>query len=242
MELIKKILIANDIKSVIEKNESFFNRENIKILASSSNEEALSIHKIEKVDLIITRLDTPQMDGETLCSLVRNDRKLQRVSIIMVCSSSKFYIGRQSQCRANAFMHEPLNLSILFEKAHQLLNIAQRESLRAPVVIKVHGKYKGEPFLCISENISASGMLFHTERIIDRGDNIICSFFLPNSAHILTEAEIVRVIEKKAEFDTYHYGIKFSDLNSNDKSAIEMYTKEKLLRSKAAYDIFQEGK
>jgi c-di-GMP-binding flagellar brake protein YcgR len=85
-------------------------------------------------------------------------------------------------------------------------------------------------------------MLFHTERIIDRGDNIICSFFLPNSAHILTEAEVVRIVEKKAEFDTYHYGIKFSDLNSNDKSAIEMYTKEKLWRLKTAYDIFQEGK
>jgi response regulator RpfG family c-di-GMP phosphodiesterase len=232
MELIKKILIAHDIKSVIEKEESFFNRENIRILTSSSNEEALSIHKREMVNLIITHIDTPQMVGETLCSLIRNDNKLRRVSILMVCSNIKSHIERQSQCRANAFIREPINLPILFEKAHQLINIAQRESLRAPVAIKVHNKYKGKPFLCISENISASGMLFQTDRIIERGDNIICSFFLPNSLHIRTEAEIVRVVEKETEFDTYYYGIRFSTLNSNDKSAIETYTEEKLRRLK----------
>ncbi|MDH5769099.1 MAG: response regulator [Nitrospirota bacterium] len=230
----KKILIADDIKSVIEKEESFFNRENIRIFTSSSNEKALSIHKKEKVDLIITHLDTPQMDGETLCSLIRNDAILQRVSIVMVCSSSKFHIERQLRCRANAFLYEPLNLSTLFEKAHQLLTIAQRGALRAPIAIKVHGKYKDRPFLCISENISASGMLFHTDRIIDQGDTIICSFFLPNSLHFLTEAEIVRVVEKRFEFDTYHYGIRFSNLNSNDKAAIEKYSREKLRRLKAA--------
>ncbi|MEW6067669.1 MAG: response regulator [Nitrospirota bacterium] len=227
MELIKKILIINDIKSAIEKKESFFNRENIKMLTSSSNEEVLSIHKAEDVDLIITRLDTPQMDGETLCSLIRDDKNLRRVSIIMVCSGIKSDIERQSQCRANAFIHEPISLSILSEKAHQLLNIAQRESLRSPVAIKVHGKYKDKPFLCISENISASGMLLQTDRIIDQGDNIMCAFFLPNSVHILTEAKIVRVVEKKTEFDTYHYGIIFSNFNSKNKVSIEAYTKEK---------------
>ncbi len=233
MEHMKKILIADDIKSVIEKKESFFNRENIRTFTSSSNEEALSLHKTEKVDLIITHLDTPQMDGETLCSLIRNERKLQSVSIIMVCPNSKFHIERQSQCRANAFLYEPLNLPHLFGKAHQLLHIAQRRALRAPIAIKVHGKYKDKPFLCISENISVSGMLFHTDRIIDQGDTIICAFFLPNSLHFLTEAEIVRVIEKKFELDTFHYGIRFSNLNSSDKAAIEKYTGEKFRRLKA---------
>ena len=151
----------------------------------------------------------------------------------MVCSNSKLHIERQSRCSANAFLCEPLNLPTLFEKAHQLLTIAQRGALRAPIAIKVHGKYKDKAFLCISENISASGMLFHTDRIIDKGDHIICSFYLPNSLHFLTEAEIVRVVEKKFEFDTYHYGIRFLTLHHKDKAAIEKYTREKLRRLKS---------
>lgn len=239
MENIKKIIIAHDIKPAIEKGESFFNRENIMILTSSTNEEVLSIHKNEQVDLIITHLDSPQMDGKTLCSLIRDDIRLRRVSIIMVYSITKSNIENQSQCRANAFIQMPVDLSSLSKKAHQLLDIAQRESLRAPVAVKVHGKYKAKPFLCISENISASGMLFQTDKIIDTGDNIMCSFFLPNSVHILTEAEVIRVVSKKTEIDTYHYGIKFSNLKRKDKSAIEMYIKEEMQRLKAAFDILK---
>ncbi len=240
MEIIKKIIIANGIKSVIEKGESFFNRENIRIFTAASNEEALSIHKNEQVDLIITHLDSPQMDGETLCSLIRDDITLRRVSIIMVYSSIKPSTERRSACRANVFIREPINLSILSEKAHQLLNIAQREYLRAPVAVKVHGKYKNKPFLCISENISASGMLFQSEKIIDKGDAIICSFFLPNSVHIITDAEVARFVKKKIEFDTHYYGIKFLNLKNKDKSAIETYTKEELRRLKIAFDSLKD--
>ncbi len=240
MELTKKILIAHDIKSVIKKGESFFNREHIQLLPSSSNEEALSIHKDEQVDLIITNIDSPRMDGKTLCSLIRDDVTLRNVSIIIVYPDIKPASELLSQCRANAFIREPINLSLLSSKAQQLLDIAQRESLRAPVAVKVQGKYKGKPFLCISENISATGMLLQTEKIIHKGDAIACSFFLPNSVHIVTEAEIVRVVKKKTEFDTHHYGIKFSNLKSKDKSAIEKYTKEELRRLKIAFDTLKE--
>jgi len=240
MEFLKRILIANDIKPIVTKGESFFNREHIQILTFSSNEEALSIHKDKQVDLIIIKLDSPQIDGTSLCSTIREDMFLQRVSIIIVYPDRKPSNEMLSKCRANAFMREPINLSLLSEKSHQLLNIAQRESLRAPVAVKVQGKHKGKPFLCISENISATGMLFQTEKIIHKGELVACSFFLPNSVHIVTEAEIVRVVKKKTEFDTHHYGIKFSNLKSEDKSEIETYTKEELKRLKIAFDTLKE--
>lgn len=240
MELSRKILVAHDIKSILAKGESFFSREHIKIVSFSSNEEALSIHKDEQVDLIITTLDSPQMDGKTLCSLIRDDVFLQKVSIIIVYPDIKPANEMLLQCRANAFIREPINLSLLSAKALQLLNIAQREYLRAPVAVKVQGKYKGKPFLCISENISATGMLLQTEKIIHKGDAIACSFFLPNSVHIVTEAEIVRIVKKKTEFDTHHYGIKFSNLKSTDQSEIEKYTKEELRRLKIAFDSLKE--
>ena len=42
-----------------------------------------------------------------------------------------------------------------------------------------------------------------------------------------------RVAEKKFEFDTYHYGIRFSTLNSNNKAVINKYSREKLQKLKA---------
>ena len=240
MELSKKILVAHDIKSILTKGESFFNREHIQILTFASNEEALYIHKNEQVDLIIINLNSPHIDGKTLCSIIRDDVLLQRVSIIVVYPDKQPTQELLSKCRANAFIREPIDLSLLSDKSHQLLNIAQRESLRAPVAVKIQGKHKGKPFLCISENISATGMLFQTEKVIHKGDAIACSFFLPNSVHIVTEAEIVRVVRKKTEFDTHHYGIRFSNLKGKDKSEIETYTKEELRRLKIAFDTLKE--
>lgn len=78
----------------------------------------------------------------------------------------------------------------------EVVNIPKREYYRAPISIKVNGKYESKPFLCYSENISASGMLFETDKILSKGDMILCSFILPDSTHIISSAEIIRVGRK----------------------------------------------
>jgi CheY-like chemotaxis protein len=223
----EKIIIADNIKTLLYEEESFFNRSSMRIFPVTSNKEALEIHSAEKVDLIITNLDMPEMSGELLCSIVRNSEELRKVSIIIVYSNTELDMERISKCRANAFITIPINLSILFDKAQQLLNIPKREAFRAPISVKVHGKYENKPFLCRSENISASGMLFETDKTLSKGDIIICSFILPDSTHIIANAEIIRVVEKITDFDTNQYGIKFSNLAFEFKSAIGAFVEKK---------------
>ncbi len=222
----KKIIVIDDIKSSLKKKESFLNRSNIEIFTATSNEEALNIHKAEKVDLIITNLDMPEMSGEEFCSVIRKSEELCKVSIIIVSSNSKSDIERTSQCRANAFITMPVNPSVLFEKSHRLLNIPRREHYRAPISVKVDGKYESRPFLCHSENISASGMLFITDKILSQGDIIVCSFVLPDSKHIITDAEIIRAVKKITEFDVNQYGIRFSNLAAEARYVIEAFVKK----------------
>ena len=222
----KKILISSDIKTVVDKEDSFFKRSDFKIFTSASNEEVFHIHKREQVDLIIARLDDPEMGGDVLCSLIRNDPELLKVSIIMVCSPHKPAVQEKSWCKANILLTEPLIMPVLFEKAHGLLSIAQREFFRSPIIVKVKGEQKGTAFFCLSENISASGMLFGTDKVLTQGDNIICSFVLPNSTRILTDAEIVRVVGKMGDIDTNQYGMRFLNIEIGYKSAIELFVQE----------------
>jgi DNA-binding response OmpR family regulator len=224
---VKKVLIAADIKSLTDKEESFLKRADIRIFTSTSNEEVFHIHKTEKVDLIIARLDDPEMGGDVLCSLIRDDPELLRVSIIMVCSPKRPAVQEKTWCKANVLITEPIIMPVLFEKAHCLLSIAQREFFRSPIIVKVRGEQKNEAFFCLSENISASGMLFGTDKILRRGDSILCSFVLPNSTRILSEAEIVRVVERTVgDIDTNQYGMRFLDLDVESKSAIELFVQE----------------
>ena len=222
----KKIVVSNDIKLLIDKEDSLFKRADLRIFTSNSNEEILHIHKTEKANLIIGHLDDPEMGGDVLCSLIRDDPDLLKVSIIMVCSPRKPSVQEKSWCKANVLMTEPLIMSVLFEKVHHLLSIAQREFFRSPIIVKVKGEQKGQAFFCLSENISASGMLFGTDKVLRRGDGIMCSFVLPNSTRIVAEAEIVRVVERMGDVDTNQYGMRFLNIDIECKSAIELFVQE----------------
>jgi CheY-like chemotaxis protein len=219
----KRILIAEDIKAILEKEQSFLNRADIRTFTVSTNKQALALHRSEKADLIIVNLDMPEMSSEMLCSLIRDDKELCKVSIIIVCSDTESLAKRCLQCRANAFIASPPDNAILLQKIHQLLNVAPRKSLRVPLSIKLHVVSRRRPFIAYAENISVSGMLLHSEALLFKGDTITCSFYLPDSTHVIITAEVIRVLEKVTEHDTNCYGVKFINLSSGFGSAIEAF-------------------
>ena len=222
----KKIIIAKDIQLILEKVHSFLNRMNIQIYTSQTNDQVLSLHRAEKADLIITHLDTPDMSAETLSSRIRNDRELRTVSLIIVCSGTEAELKRCLECSANAFITLPIDTATLLQEIHHLLQIAHRKSCRVPVSIKVRGTIKEIPFTGYGENISASGMLFHSDTFLFEGDTLTCNFYLPDSTHITTEAEVVRIIEKKTEHDANGYGIKFINLSPQFAAALEAFAEK----------------
>ena len=222
----KTVIIAEDIKASLEKEQSFLNRANIRTFAVSANEQALAIHRAEKADLIIVNLDSPEMSGEMLCSLIRDDRELCKVSIIIVCSTTESDAKRCLQCRANTFITGPPDNAILLQEMYQLLYVAPRKSLRVPLSIKIHVASQGAQFIAYAENISVSGMLLHSEALLFEGDSLTCSFYLRDSTHLTINAEVMRVLEKETEHDTNFYGISFIDLNINFSSAIEAFVEK----------------
>jgi DNA-binding response OmpR family regulator len=219
----KKVIIAEDIKKILDREESFLNRSGISIFTASTNEQALAFHKAERANLIIVKLDTPEMCGETLSSLIREDEELCNVSLIMICSNTEADLKRCLQCKANAFLTVPINTAVLLQEAHQLLHVAPRKSFRVPLSIRVVGKSRNTPFMGYAENISVTGMLLHSDSLLLEGDPITCSFYLSDSTHVTSKAEVIRVLEKATEHDTNCYGVKFVDLRDDYSSAIEAF-------------------
>ncbi len=219
----KKIIIDKKINKELEKEQSFLDREDIKKYISLSNKHVLLIHKTEKADLIVTYLDSKSMSGETLCSLIRNDKELNKVSIIILCSNTKLHRQRCLKCQANTFLTYPINSAILLQEMHQLLNIAQRKSCRIPVKLKIEGNFRRKSIIAYTENISTSGMLINTKALLSEGDLILCNLSIPESRKISVEAEIVRTLEKKENEEMNYYGIKFTDISNEDADIIEKF-------------------
>jgi CheY-like chemotaxis protein len=223
--VMKKVIIAKDIRAILEKKKTFLDRSAVRLFSAPSNEKVLALHRAIKADLIIAKLNMPEMSGETLCSLIRDDEELRHVSIIIVCSENESDLARCIQCRANAFISSPVDTELLLQEAHRLLNIAPRTSYRIPIRVKFFGKSKQRVFTGYTENLSSSGMLLCTMSHLFEGDSVMCSFSVPVSTQITVQAEVVRVLGKD-EHNANCYGIKFTDLSASATSAIQAFVKK----------------
>jgi CheY-like chemotaxis protein len=222
----KKVIMPDDVRQLLEKERSFLNRSNVRVIPAGSNEKILDLHRTERADLIIAYLSAKGMTGGTLCSLIRNEESLCRVSIMLICSEDENDIEQCSQCGANAFVTSPINAAVVLQEAWQLLQVPPRSSCRVPVQFKIEGTAGNRPVTGVMENISTSGILFRSSAQLYEGDAVLCVFSLDGSTRLTATAEIVRVIEGMRKQEGDLFGAKFSSLSDSDLSAIRSFVKE----------------
>lgn len=223
----KKILIVDELNTFIDREKSLLSREDFRIFTANSSEKALAIHKAEKMDLIVVSLDMPDISGDRLCSLLRRDNGTRQVSTIIVCNDTKADLDRVSRSRANTYITRPVRPVQFLEKVSGLLDIPERKSYRVLLKVKVNGKTGLESFFCSSQNISISGLLIETDKYLEKGDTLSCSFFLPGAARIAVDGEVVRATKKSP--DMFQYGIRFIGLERKDREAIDAFVNKQSL-------------
>ena len=218
----KKIIIDYAVKDFVEQQVSVLTGYDYNIIYIKSGREALNIHSKEKADLIIMKPDFPDLTCEQLCPIIRGVEDLKRVSILIVCSDKPSDIERCQNCGANDYIY-PLTPAMFLRKSVRLLNVSERTTYG--VIVKVSKKENNNiiQFFCTSKDISSSGILLETDRVLTIGDKITCSFFIPNSIRIVTEGEIVRITKK--EDGSKDYGVKFIDVAHPVESQIASFIK-----------------
>ncbi|MHB8880918.1 MAG: PilZ domain-containing protein [Thermodesulfovibrionales bacterium] len=226
----RKLIITQDIRSLLDQGENFLNRSDVRIFPAVSNEEALDIHRAEKADVIIASLDAHTLSGEQLCSTIRENRELCRVSLIILHSGENAHIQRLTACRANAFIERSADPALIIETARQLISVPVREAYRTAIGIKVNCGSGLQATVGFAENISVTGMLFDSESLFSKGEILSCWFVLPDSTHVRTTAEVVRISDRATEHDSNRYGIRFIDLDPAYKAAIDAYVRKRQQR------------
>jgi CheY-like chemotaxis protein len=217
----KKVLLANDLKSLLIEKNSFLDRADIKVLTTTSNAELLKIHRQEEVDLIVTQLDAPGIKSELLFDTIRKSEDLRKVSTILICKDTLTHRERCKQCRPNAVFTMPVDTALLHSKIQQLLNVAPRKFYRSALAVAIQGNFKDRPLPFFTENISSSGMLIRSDEPLSKGDGVFFSFFLPNGTHVTGYGEITRVVPPATPQDVLLYGIRFTNIDPAVQSAID---------------------
>jgi len=227
----KKILLTKDVQKLISGQSNFLERSDMRIFTASTNAEVLKIHRQEKVDLIVARLETPGIKSEKIFATIRENEDLRGVSTILVCNDTLAHRERCKECRPNGVFTTPVDTGLLLIKMQQLLNVAPRMDYRAALAVAIQGKFKDRPLPFWTENISASGMLIKAKEPLSKGDGIFFSFFLPDGTHVSGYGEITRINRQGLEPDAFLDGIKFTNVDPGVQSAINAAVKRRSKKS-----------
>ncbi len=222
----KKILIVDDLKPFVEESRNILKGADVQIFTAGSGNEAIEIHRRERVDLILLDLDMPDMRGDKVCSIIRNDPDLKFVSILMVIKLRDADIELCRQCGANDYITKPIDPIALLSKTVTLLDIPARKEYRVLMNLKISGEKDNISFSAISLNISINGILLQTAAALSIGDRIKCSLFLPGGSQIAFTGEIIRA-EKSASEGLNYYGVRFTSISEDSREAIDYFVKNR---------------
>ncbi len=215
----KKVLLTRDLHALLERSKTFLDRTDVTAFVADTSDEALTIHRAEHVDLIITRLDLPGTGCEQFCALIREDAALRAVSIIIICGNSPALVERSTRCRANLVLPQPIHPLVLTVKAQQLLDIAARQTLRATMCVTVEGRSGDEEIVCRSLNVSATGMLIESSQQLEVGSRFACQFHLPNAKRIEVAGKIVRK-QQCPDDRVCQYGLMFTEISPETRQVL----------------------
>jgi CheY-like chemotaxis protein len=224
----KKVLISEPVRDLIGKDKGFLQRTDIRLLSAATNDDIASSCRTEHPDLIISQLELPGADTVHLFESLREGGLLRNTAVIIVHADKPGEAEHAQQCRADAVFRMPVITAHLLKQAQHLLDIPLRESYRVLLSLKIEGRKNEAAFFCRSENISLSGLLLETERMLAVQEHIECSFFLPGSQQIVVRAEVVRQAAMPGKSVSYRYGIRFLDLSAEARTAINRFLQKKL--------------
>jgi DNA-binding response OmpR family regulator len=203
----KKVLFAQVTESIEKKQLDMLGSRGFKVYTAHTAEDALEIHRAENVDLIVAELDLPDMGGDGLCAKIKDDVKLKRVYVSLVCSGKNTEIERCGKCGADTYIPAPPRLEAIVDKICRILDSDAKRDKRVLLKCSVKGTYMEEPFFSTSKDLSVSGIMFETDRTLARGDRIELSFYLPDANQIEAAGRVVRVLG--GDNNIYRCGVEF---------------------------------
>ena len=120
----KKILIVDDLKSILITLESILHKEGYFVSACTNSIDALDRFGIEHFDLMITDAIMPAgANGYTLISTIRGGQRNQQIPIIMLTGKrEKADIERALSVGANDYIVKPIDPEILVSKIKSILH------------------------------------------------------------------------------------------------------------------------
>ena len=118
---------------VVEDNEELLQlmvrllRRDYNVITAENGKEAVTVVDNEDVDLIVTDIMMPVMDGIELCKYVKNKLEISHIPVLLLTAKNKEEDRAEAyEVGADAFISKPFNLAVLHARIRNLLKSKER--------------------------------------------------------------------------------------------------------------------
>ncbi|MBI4656102.1 MAG: response regulator [Elusimicrobia bacterium] len=125
-----KILLVEDDLSVLEMLQMALEHEGYLVQTASMAKTALNwLREASKPDLIISDIGLPDIDGVTLCRMIKDDPALKKIPVIILTASltNESKIKARLTAKADLFLNKPIDLAELSSAVKNMMDQALRE-------------------------------------------------------------------------------------------------------------------
>lgn len=141
------ILLVEDNKEVlqmiVEKMQNYY-----LILAASNGKEALDVVKKQHVDLVVSDIMMPVMDGLQFTKKLKADIDINHIPVVLLTAKNTFEDHLEGvKCGADAYIEKPFSFVFLFAQIESLLNNRklERESFMRKPYLPVRSAMMSKP-------------------------------------------------------------------------------------------------
>jgi len=191
-----KILVVEDSPTQLEELRFLLQESGYRVVAATNGQEGLAAAKANAVDLVISDIVMPEMDGYALCQALRADATLQHLPVILLTSlADPWDVIRGLESGANNFICKPYHDRELLAR---LQNVLANQEIRkcAPSEMGISVYFAGQRFLITADRLQILDLLLSTyENSVNRHDELVRT---RDELRVLNEQLEKRVVERTA--------------------------------------------
>jgi CheY-like chemotaxis protein/Tfp pilus assembly protein PilZ len=176
----KKILLVDDVKLLIEIQKKFLDSSYVNILTANDGAEALEAARRERPDLIIMDKYMPVMDGLTCCRQLKGDPALAHIPVIMSTNAMREADTKEYMAAGCAdILSKPIDRKLFLNAIKKHIPDIERRSIRIPLQIEMQMCHNGASYKVPSENLSLNGLFVITNLNVSINDEVNFVFVIP---------------------------------------------------------------
>ena len=123
-----RILCVDDEPKILKFLEAILVKNGYEVIPAENGEEALEKIKKERIDLILSDVTMPQMDGFELCRKIKEDERYRGIPVVMITGlTAKVDRVKGIEAGAEDFISKPIDAAEVIARVKMLLKAKEKQ-------------------------------------------------------------------------------------------------------------------